>query len=454
MWDIRYRPKNFSDVMGQEGPIEVFKSRLQKGAALDTSYIFSGGAGRGKTTLARIWSRAMICQSLTSDFEPCNQCDNCKDALDESSAAITEMDAASRGTMEHVRNIVDTLPFMVEGSSKKVYIIDECHRMSKDAQDALLKPIEDKRMVAILCTTETEKIRGTIKTRCEEHQIRSITRDIVLKRMKHILEQEKVEYEDDAVLTVIDRSGGHVRDVINKLEMLGQLGPVTIESVREYLNLGLVSKYYEILLALGDPAKSITLTEQVLDSLPAEDLSEGLAEAAMNSFRLAHNMFADFSYVDRNLAQQVYAMYGDKVTHLAEFFLRSYRVTRTSLISDLVSCQGGIPDKTVTPTTAAPVVVQAAPRVVEATPQVPAPVQTTTVAVASAPVAVEAKLPEKVQLTEVERKAIPPSMPRDNTKGLPSIHLPVPVTHSADPYMPAKEFRDKLRRLINFGKGN
>lgn len=458
MWDIKYRPAKFSDVLGQDGPVEVLKARLKKGTALDTSYIFSGGAGRGKTTLARILSRALLCQSLTPDCEPCNACDNCKSALDEESAAVTEMDAASRGTVEHVKAIVDSLPFVVQGAPKKVYIFDECHRMSKDAQDVLLKPIEDKQLVAILCTTEAAKIRGPIRTRCEDHAIRTITRDHILARMKYILEQEKVEYEEDAVLMVIDQSGGHVRDAINKLEMLGQLGPVTIDSVRDYLNLNVVSKYYEILLTLGAPAQAIAMAEQVMDSVSAEDLSEGLAEAAMNSFRLANNMFVNFSYVDRELATKVHAMYGDKVTHLAEYFLRSYRVSRTSIISDLVACQAGVPDKAIT--VAAPVVVQATVVPATTTPVVtsaPAPIQAPQgrpVGPAPTPTApiVEASEAPRVKLTDVERRAMPSSMPRDNTKGTTSTPLG-PVTHSADPYLPTPEFRSKLRRLMQFGRG-
>ena len=262
MWDTMYRPMRFTDVLGQEGAVQVLKQRLIKKTALDISYIFSGGHGQGKTTLARILSRAMLCQNLTADAEPCNQCENCTDILADASAAFSEMDAASRGTIEHARTLVDGLAFVVPGASKKVFVFDEVHRMSRDAQDVLLKPLEDKRMVGVFCTTEPEKIRGPIRSRCEEYQIRKITREDVLKRMKWILDQEKVEYEDDAVLIVIDYSGGHVRDVVNKLEQMAQLGPVTVASVRDHLNLSVVSTYYQILLSLSDPTTAITLAEQ------------------------------------------------------------------------------------------------------------------------------------------------------------------------------------------------
>ena len=370
MWDVRYRPMCFGDVLGQDGAVKVLKSRLEKGTATDTSYIFSGGAGRGKTTLARILGRSLLCQQLTPESEPCNQCDNCKDALSETSSILSEMDAASRGTIEHTRAIVDSLAFGVQGASKKVYIIDEVHRMGRDAQDVLLKPIEDKQLVCIFCTTEPEKIRGPIRSRCEEYKIRKITREDVLKRMAWILDREKVEYEPDAILIVIDHSGGHVRDVINKLEMIAQLGPVSVEAVRDNLNLSAVSTYYQILLALGNPSEAIRLAEEACDRVGHEEVSEGLAEAAMNSYRLAHKMESEFSYFDRDLAIKVYDTYKDATVRLAEYFLRSYKVSRMSLFGDILACHSGVPSPKAEAAVTISVVAPVAPVAVSRAPEV------------------------------------------------------------------------------------
>lgn len=343
MWDVKYRPLRFDEVLGQAGAIQVLKARLSKGTALDTSYIFSGGHGQGKTTLARILGRAILCQDLQEGGEPCNECDNCKAVLGETTMAFVELDAASRGTIDNIRGIVDDLPFAVPGAVKRVYLFDEAHRMGIGAQDVLLKPIEDKIMVAILCTTEPEKIRGPIRSRCEEHTIRKITREDILVRMKWVLEREGVEGDEDAIMTIIDFCGGHVRDVLNKLEMVAQLGPVSIDAVRENLNLSVVSTYYEILLSLGNPSKAVVLTEQACDRVGAEGVHAGLAEAAMNAYRLKHGMFAEFVFVDRELAGKTYEMYGEKVIHLAEYFLRSNRPTKISLVCDVVRCSGGVP---------------------------------------------------------------------------------------------------------------
>ncbi len=295
------------------------------------------------TTLARILARALLC-SKPEDGEPCNTCDNCQAALTKTSMAISEMDAASQGTVDNIRSIVDDLPFMVPGARKRVYIFDEAHRMSIGAQDALLKPIEDKEMVAILCTTEPEKIRGPIKSRCEVHQIRKVTREDILKRMRWILEQEKVEAEDDAILTVIDFSAGHVRDILNRLEMVAHLGPITLQAVRERLNLSVVATFYEILLALGDTPRAVALVEQACDRVGSEDVATGLAEAAMNTYRLAHGMHADFSLVDRQLAAKVHEKFGSEpLIHLASFFLQSYHPSKIGLVCDIVRCASGVP---------------------------------------------------------------------------------------------------------------
>lgn len=339
MWDTVYRPLKFSDVLGQSGTIQVLKARLKNGTALDTNYIFSGGSGQGKTTLARIFARALLCQQLDTDNpEPCNTCDNCTAILNDSSRAFVEQDAASQGNIEQVRKIVEDLPFAVLDAPKRIYLFDECHRMSKDAQDVLLKPLEERKLLGMFCTTEPEKVRGAIRSRCEEYHIRKVTREDILVRMKYILRTEAVEHEDDAVLTVIDYCGGHVRDVVNRLEMVSQMGPITLESVREYLNLSVVSTYYEILLRIpSDTRGALALVDKACERVTPEEVASGLAESAMNSFRLANGMTADFTFSDKNLSQQVNAIYGPQLVRVAEYFLRSRYMTQVGLVCDVVS---------------------------------------------------------------------------------------------------------------------
>jgi DNA polymerase III subunit gamma/tau len=339
VWDTLHRPLTFADVLGQVGTVQVLKARLRNGTALDTNYIFSGGSGMGKTTIGRIFARALLCQDISkTDPEPCNKCDNCTSILNDTSTAFTELDAASQGNIDQVRRIVEDLPFAVFGAPKRVYLIDECHRISKDAQDVLLKPLEERKLLGMFCTTEPEKVRGAIRSRCEEYHIRKVTREDVLARMKRILVAEGVEYDEDAVLIVIDFCGGHVRDVVNRLEMISQMGAITIESVREYLNLSVVSTYYEILLRIpGDPKGALALVDKACERVTPEELASGLAESAMSSFRLANGMSADFTFADKALSQQVSQLYGAQLIQVAEHFLRSRYITQVGLICDIVS---------------------------------------------------------------------------------------------------------------------
>lgn len=449
MWDVRYRPMRFADVLGQEGSVKLLRARLQKGTGLDTSYIFAGGHGQGKTTLARILARALLCQNL-QDSEPCNACDNCLGILAETSTAFAEMDAASRGTIDVARSIVDDIPFVIQNASKRVYLFDEAHRMSRDAQDVLLKPIEDKQLVAIFCTTEPEKIRGPIRSRCETYQIRKVTRDDILARMKRVLQQEGVDHEDDAVLTVIDFSGGHVRDILNRLEMVAQLGPITVAAVREYLRLSSVATYYEILLSLGDPVSATKLVDAVCDEMDAEDVATGLAEAAMNSFRLANGMHTDFSAVDKDLAKRVYDVHGPKVVQLADYFLQDYKPSRVSLVCKVVRCAHGIPVAPPQASSAPPVVVQAV--------GVPMPSQGAVTAqkaavdlpvvnpapVPSSPVEGQPAIPTPPPLTECDDKGIPQSLPR----GTRSSKQPQ-VKSGGDPdFLTPEEWRREFEALL------
>lgn len=360
MWDTRYRPLVFSDVLGQEGSVRVLRSRLAKGEAFDTSYIFAGGHGSGKTTLARILARAMLCQNRREDGDPCNACDHCQACLSETMAAFTELDAASQGTTADMRRIVDHLVYDTPGVAKRIYLLDEAHRMSRDAQDVLLKPIEDKRVVVLFCTTEYGKIRDTIKSRCETYEIRKIQKEDILGRVQHILTQEGVAFEDDAVLTVIDYARGHVRDVLNKLETIAQLGPLTMDAVRERLDLAVVSLYYDILLALGDAPEVIRRVEDACDRVGPVQVATGLAEAAMNAYRYANKIFTDHSQLDSERAARVHERFGEATVHLARYFLSlGAYVSRLDLVCAALACGKSGPALVAPQVTTVPVMVVA-----------------------------------------------------------------------------------------------
>jgi hypothetical protein len=328
--------------------------------------------------------------------------------------------------------------------------------MGTAAQDVLLKPIEEKKMVGVFCTTEPEKIRGTIRSRCEENTIRKVTREEVLVRMKHVLEREGVEHQDDAVLIVIDHSGGHVRDIFNKLESASQLGPITVESIRDFLRLSVVSTYYEILLAMGDARRVIELVEGACERVSPEDVVSGIAEAAMNSYRLANGMFADFVYVDRSLGVKVYEKYGPHVVRFAEWFLRSRYVSRVSLLRDVLALhqsQGHLP-----PEGSTPPILFAAPVLSAGLASAPSQTYTPTAAsISEVPTQVlpAASASTSVEGSPLETDAAPVSLkmpmlgPLDEKLDLGNVPMPRMLGHSPHHLIfPDKGGDDELRRLL------
>lgn len=481
MWDLKYRPVRFSDVLGQQGSVTLLKARVRNGTALDTSYIFAGGHGQGKTSLARILARAALCHNVDKvEGEPCNSCEQCLAILQEEPSAYEERDAASGGTIDIIRGMLENLPFAPPfRATKRVWLFDEAHRMPAASQDALLKALEDKKVVGILCTTEADKIRGAIRSRCggQEYLVRKVTREDILARMKMILTAENVEFQDDAILIVIDHSGGHVRDVVNRLEQIAQMGPVTIEAVRDYLNIGVVTTYYNILLSLGDAEQALRLVEEACERVSPEEVSAGIAEAAMNSFRLENNMHADFVYVDKDLAKQVYQRFGPTTIKIAEYFLRSRYATRVSLECDIVNLvqtngvvqHAPMATQPLVLSVPAPVYVAPAPQTSDPVPAAPAqsaPPPPAATPMAAAPTA-SPQLPPTVDngsgklrsdaigptgsgdllaLTSVDDKGVPRDFPRRSSAPVTTVNFSVDG-HEAKPIMTPSDWRREFERL-------
>lgn len=391
MWDIKYRPVRFDQVLGQEAASKVLRARLLKGSGFDTSYIFSGGAGNGKTTLARILARGLLCSNLV-DGEPCGTCQNCVEIMDDACAGVTEMDAASKGTVASIRAYVDELAFQLPGIKKRILILDEAHRLSGAAQDALLKPVEDKKLVAIFCTTEPDKLLGPIHTRCESYHLRRIKIEDLVARAESVLRSEGAEYEPAAVELIVQQAGGKVRAILNQLEQLAQLGPVTLTSVRDYLQIG----NSEILLNLFDaPTEQVaTGLHRLLEEYDSADLAQSLASVLMNAHKSSLGLQVGFIRSEADLAARVATRLGPNLFRVVEKLLD----TRSRVGLEVTVLGAFAPQVVVTPQ----VVVASQPtQAIQAPPpqpQAPAPVQAQPQSVVTAPFVpnVELKSHEKV----------------------------------------------------------
>lgn len=214
----RFRPKTFDDVLGQEHVTRTLKNQIMTDN-IAHAYLFSGIRGTGKTSTAKIFSRAVNCLN-NHDGNPCNQCEICKSILNETNMDVIEMDAASNNGVEDIRELRDKVKFLPVKSKYKVYIIDEVHMLSKGAFNALLKTLEEppEHLLFILATTEPQKIPATILSRCQRFDLKRINTSVIVENMKKICEEIDVEYDEKALKLIAANSEGAMRDAQSILD--------------------------------------------------------------------------------------------------------------------------------------------------------------------------------------------------------------------------------------------
>ena len=214
----KYRPQTFDEVLGQDHITTTLKHQIEKGN-IGHAYLFSGTRGTGKTSSAKIFSRAVNCLDLKNG-NPCNQCDICKGILDESIMDVIEMDAASNNSVDDIRDLRDKVIYPPSRTKYKVYIIDEVHMLSKGAFNALLKTLEEppKHLIFILATTEPERLPQTILSRCQRFDFKRITNDHIVQNMKKITQSLNVEVDEKVLRLIARNSDGAMRDAQSLLD--------------------------------------------------------------------------------------------------------------------------------------------------------------------------------------------------------------------------------------------
>ncbi len=214
----KYRPETFDDIIGQQETVQILRNQIISNK-INHAYLFYGLRGSGKTSIARILSKAVNCQNPING-NPCCQCEACKSNA-ESKTDIIEIDGASNNSVDNIRNLIDESNYLPIKNKYKVYIIDEVHMLSNSALSALLKTIEEppKHCIFILATTDMEKVLDTIKSRCQKYLFKPLsTKDLVF-NMKRILKKENVNnISDDALEYVAERADGSVRDSLSLLD--------------------------------------------------------------------------------------------------------------------------------------------------------------------------------------------------------------------------------------------
>lgn len=211
----KFRPSDFNEVYGQEHIVQTLKNQLSSGR-IGHAYIFSGTRGTGKTSIAKIFAKAVNCENL-NDANPCNECNSCKAINNASSLSVIELDAASNRGIDDIRRIIEDVSYPPADTKYKVYIVDEVHMLTKEAFNALLKTIEEppEYAVFILATTEVAKIPATIISRCQRYDFHRISIDMISKRMEELKEAENVSIEDRAIRYIARQADGSMRDALS-----------------------------------------------------------------------------------------------------------------------------------------------------------------------------------------------------------------------------------------------
>lgn len=216
----KWRPQKFEDMVGQTAVTKTLKNAIIHHKT-SHAYLFTGPRGTGKTSAAKIFAKAINCLN-PKDGEPCNDCLLCKGITEGTIGDVIEIDAASNNGVEEIRDIRDKARYAPTQATYKVYIIDEVHMLSTGAFNALLKTLEEppKNVIFILATTEPHKIPATIISRTQRFDFRRITNDEIIQRLRYILEQEEIAYEEEALSVIARCANGGMRDALSLLDQV------------------------------------------------------------------------------------------------------------------------------------------------------------------------------------------------------------------------------------------
>lgn len=233
------RPERFEEIIGQKHIVKILRNQIKKGT-VSQSYLFAGTRGTGKTTTARILAKAVNCTCSDPCVDlPCGECANCRAITEGRFLDVVELDAASNNGVESLRQITESVQYPPTVGEYKVYIIDEAHMLTDSAENAFLKTLEEPpaHVIFILATTNPEKIKATIKSRCLTLNFRHVSENDLLDGMRRICQKKAINIEEDALAVIARKADGSVRDALSLLEQCINAGDelITRELVLEYM---------------------------------------------------------------------------------------------------------------------------------------------------------------------------------------------------------------------------
>jgi len=347
----KYRPKNFDELIGQESIAQTLSLALDSNR-LSHAYLFSGLRGSGKTSTARIFAKALICENGVS-HQPCGVCSNCVSALENRHVDIVEMDAASSRKIDDIRDLIEQTKYKPSIARYKIFIIDEVHMLTKEAFNALLKTLEEPPQYVkfILATTDPLKLPATILSRTQHFRFKSIAQSKVIEHLIHILNLENISYEADA-LEILARSGsGSLRDTLTLLDqaIIYSKSHVDVNTVTEMLGLvdpKFISEIFSAIFA-KDYGKIVEFTKRLEDyesEMVVDELIAYIKERMYANDALFSTLVIDRFFRILSDSKSLFAINADGSFVLSLIFFKMVEALRIREIDQMIeSLQSDIP---------------------------------------------------------------------------------------------------------------
>lgn len=329
----RLRPQTFDAVVGQQHIVKTLKNQIAA-KRISHAYLFCGTRGTGKTSMAKIFARAINC---TAEGEvPCNECENCRETLNGQNVNVVEMDAASNNGVENVRDIIEELKFPPTTGKYRVYIVDEVHMLTTAAFNALLKTLEEPpaHVVFILATTDPQKLPSTVLSRCQRFDFHRISVKEMTKVLADFTQSEGVDADEEALEYISELSDGAMRDALSTLDMCMSFyynETITAQKVREITGASDRSAFFELTeaIAANDSAAALDMINGLM--LKGRDLQQFVSEYILH----LRNLLISVTVTQTCSALDYAQSYIDKLREQAAKLSPAYILELLSLFSQL-----------------------------------------------------------------------------------------------------------------------